>query len=87
MGWAGFHAFRHTCATLLFGEGRNVVQVQRWLGHHSAAFTLGTYVHLLDEDLGAPLRICISVCTTSRRGLVLPRMGRPEPLAQGRSSI
>lgn len=53
--WVGFHAFRHTCASILFAEGRNVVQVQRWLGHHSAAFTLATYVHLLDGDLGAPL--------------------------------
>jgi integrase len=31
------------------------VQVQRWLGHHSASFTLDTYVHLLDNDLGEPL--------------------------------
>jgi integrase len=53
--WVGFHAFRHTCATLLFAEGRNAVQVQRWLGHHSPAFTLATYVHLLDGDLGPPL--------------------------------
>lgn len=53
--WIGFHAFRHTCATLLFAEGRNAVQVQRWLGHHSPAFTLATYVHLLDGDVGAPL--------------------------------
>jgi integrase len=53
--WVGFHTFRHTCASLLFAEGRNAVQVQRWLGHHSAAFTLTTYVHLLDGDLGKPL--------------------------------
>lgn len=54
--WAsGFHVFRHTCASMLFAQGRNAVQVQRWLGHHSAAFTLATYVHLLDGDLGAPL--------------------------------
>jgi integrase len=55
--WVGFHTFRHTCATLLFAEGRNAVQVQRWLGHHSAAFTLATYVHLLDGDIGAPLAV------------------------------
>lgn len=54
--WAGFHTFRHTVASRLFAEGRNVVQVQRWLGHHSASFTLDTYVHLLDNDLGQPLR-------------------------------
>jgi len=53
--WAGFHTFRHTVASRLFAEGRNVVQVQRWLGHHSASFTLDTYVHLLDGDLGRPL--------------------------------
>jgi integrase len=46
-----------TPATILFAEGRNAVQVQRWLGHHSAAFTLATYVRLLDGDLGEPLAI------------------------------
>ena len=55
--WAGFHTFRHTCASMLFAEGRNAVQVQRWLGHHSPAFTLATYVHLLDGDIGAPLAL------------------------------
>jgi integrase len=55
--WVGFHAFRHTCASILFAEDRNAVQVQRWLGHHSAAFTLATHVHLLDGALGEPLAI------------------------------
>lgn len=55
--WIGFHTFRHTCASMLFAAGRNAVQVQRWLGHHSAAFTLQTYVHLLDGDLGDPLDV------------------------------
>jgi hypothetical protein len=31
--------------------------VQRWLGHHSPAFTLATYVHLLDGDVGEPLKL------------------------------
>jgi integrase len=54
--WAAFHTLRHTCASRLFAQGRNAVQVQRWLGHHSPAFTLATYVHLLDgDDLGGPL--------------------------------
>ena len=55
--WSGFHTFRHTVASRLFAEGRNAVQVQRWLGHHSPSFTLDTYVHLLDADLGEPLRV------------------------------
>ena len=41
----------HTCATLLFRAGANAKQVQLWLGHHSPAFTLATYVHLLPSDL------------------------------------
>jgi len=55
--WAGFHTFRHTCASMLFERGANAKQVQRWLGHHSAAFTLDTYVHLLEDQLGEPLEL------------------------------
>ncbi len=29
--------------------------MQRWLGHHSPAFTLAVYVHLLPDDVPAPL--------------------------------
>ena len=50
--WVSFHTFRHTCASLLFAEGKNVKQVQEWLGHADPGFTLRTYVHLLDEGLG-----------------------------------
>lgn len=50
--WVGFHTFRHTCASLLFEGGKNVKQVQEWLGHHDAGFTLKTYVHLIDDGLG-----------------------------------
>lgn len=53
--WAGFHTFRHTCASLLFERGANIKQVQRWLGHHAASFTLDVYVHLLSDDLARPL--------------------------------
>ncbi len=55
MSWAGFHTFRHTCASLLLAQGRNVKQVQRWLSHHAASFTLDTYAHLLDEGIGGAL--------------------------------
>jgi len=42
---------------MLFERGANAKQVQRWLGHHSAAFTLDTYVHLLEDQLGEPLEL------------------------------
>lgn len=50
--WATLHTFRHTCASLLFAQGRNAKQVQQWLGHHDPAFTLKRYVHLLDDGIG-----------------------------------
>lgn len=45
------HMLRHTCASMLFARGLNAKQVQAWLGHHSASFTLDTYVHLLTDEL------------------------------------
>jgi integrase len=47
-----FHNFRHTCASLLFEAGRHIRQVCDWLGHSDPAFTLRTYVHLMDEGIG-----------------------------------
>jgi integrase len=52
--WAGLHTLRHTCASILFRHGLNPKQVQAWLGHHAASFTLDTYIHLLDDDLPDP---------------------------------
>jgi integrase len=51
VGWAGWHTLRHTAASMAFRHGKNAAQVQRMLGHHSPAFTLATYIHLLPEDL------------------------------------
>jgi integrase len=50
--WVTFHSFRHTCASLLFESGKNIRQVSDWLGHADPAFTLKTYVHLIDGGLG-----------------------------------
>jgi integrase len=48
--WAGFHAFRHTFASLHLSRGTNLLQLSRALGHHSPAFTLTRYTHLLPGD-------------------------------------
>ena len=50
--WVSFHAFRHTCASLLLAGGKNVKQVQAWLGHADPGFTVRTYIHLMDEGVG-----------------------------------
>lgn len=55
--WSGFHTFRHSCASMLFERGANAKQVQRWLGHHAASFTLDTYIHLMDDDAAEPLSL------------------------------
>ncbi len=52
LNWVTLHSLRHTCASLLFEAGRNVKQVQAWLGHSDPSFTLRTYVHLMDEGVG-----------------------------------
>jgi len=53
--WAGFHTFRHTFASLHLAQGTNLLQLSRALGHHSPAFTLTRYTHLLPGDEAPPL--------------------------------
>jgi len=50
---AGFHTLRHSYASLQLARGVNIVQLSRVLGHHSPAFTLSVYTHLLPGE-GAP---------------------------------
>ena len=52
--WSSAHTLRHTCASRLFKAGWNAKQVQMMLGHHSPAFTLSTYMHLIPDDLPEP---------------------------------
>jgi integrase len=51
----GFHAFRHTCASMLIERGLSALRPQHWMGHHSAAYNLDTYGHLIDAELAAAL--------------------------------
>lgn len=56
-GWAGFHAFRHTYASLHIERGTNIVRLSRLLGHHKPSFTLDVYAHMLDDGYGEPLKL------------------------------
>jgi integrase len=58
---ARFHTLRHTCAAMLIDAGASPLRLQRWMGHHSAAFTLDTYGHLLGDDLGPHLDLGFEV--------------------------
>jgi integrase len=59
--WAGFHTFRHTFASLHLGQGTNLLQLSRALGHHSPAFTLTRYTHLLPGDEAPALEFATDV--------------------------
>jgi hypothetical protein len=82
--WTGFHTFRHTCATLLFRNGLNAKQVQMWLGHHSPAFTLATYVHLLPDDLPDPGFLDSLTMEAPEGGISRELTQLPKPLAADR---
>ena len=60
-GWAAFHAFRHTFASIHLSEGTDIVAVSRALGHHSPAFTLSRYAHLLPGELAPPLDLEVAL--------------------------
>jgi integrase len=59
--WARFHTLRHTCAAMLIDDGASPLRLQRWMGHHSASFTLDTYGHLLRDDLGPHLDLGLKI--------------------------
>lgn len=43
------HAFRHSCASLLFSQGVSLKEIQAWLGHSTIGTTANIYTHL-DEN-------------------------------------
>lgn len=57
----GFHALRHTCASLLIERGLSPLRLQRWMGHHSAAYTLDVYGHLIDAELAPALNLDVEL--------------------------
>ena len=61
--WAGFHALRHTYASLQIAAGVNVLQLSRVLGHHNGAFTLSVYAHLLPGDQAPALDLSSEIRT------------------------
>ncbi len=64
---AGFHAFRHTCASLLIERGLSPLRLQRWMGHHSAASTLDVYGHMIDAELAPALDLEAELAVSAPR--------------------
>ncbi len=68
--WAGFHTFRHTFASIHLSQGTNLLQLSRALGHHSAAFTLTRYTHLLPGDEAPALELWKTSAKESLKAVV-----------------
>jgi integrase len=81
--WVSPHTFRHTAASLWFERGANVKQVSHLLGHADPAFTLRTYVHLMDDGIGdaAFLDEAVRVKPGSSRGAQTAANGSPVEMA------
>lgn len=62
---AGFHTFRHTFASLHLRRGTNLLQLSRALGHHSPAFTLTRYTHLLPGEEAPALELAAAMSIRS----------------------
>jgi integrase len=56
-----FHDLRHTHATLLLRQGRNVKEVSERLGHANVGITLRTYAHVLPDQRAEAARVIGSI--------------------------
>jgi integrase len=52
----GIHSLRHYYATQLLISKVDLLSVKRWLGHHSAAFTIDRYGHYISENATSRIR-------------------------------
>lgn len=85
--WAGFHAFRHTFASLHIDAGTNVLVLSRLLGHHSPEFTLRVYAHLIPGDAIPALDLAAELAGQGDNNMTTDLPGtdptEPEPIAAG----
>jgi hypothetical protein len=78
------HQLGHHFASLLRG-GVDIKRVQGWLGHHSAAFTLDIYGHLMPDDHEASLRQVEVIFAAALRSALTARR-RPSLAGKGAES-
>lgn len=53
----GVHATRHTFASKLFREGKDVKVISQLLGHSSVTVTYNTYVHVIEEQKASTIQV------------------------------
>lgn len=52
----GMHSLRHYYATQLLSSNVDLLSVKKWLGHHSASFTIDRYGHYLPDTATKQIR-------------------------------
>jgi integrase len=73
--WLTFHHMRHTAVSLWAAAGASDLEVAKWAGHRSAAFTKSRYAHLFPEHGQAPadrLDASIAASTPAPAAAVVP---------------
>lgn len=69
-----FHDMRHTAVSLWVAAGATGLEVAKWAGHRSAAFTKSRYAHLFPEagdELAARLDAFIATSTPTPAAKVI----------------
>lgn len=74
------HTLRHSLASLLIEAGEPLPYVQQQLGHHSAAFTLKVYGHLMPRGSRRAVDALDDIQTPTNRnpGATMPRGSCPD---------
>jgi len=73
------HDLRHSFASQLIAAGKELHYVQQQMGHHSPAFTLAVYGHLLPRDRRGDVD-CLDDATTCAPLVPLPRPNSRGPI-------
>jgi hypothetical protein len=68
---------------VLFRSAWNAKQVCGFLGHHSPAFTLSVYIHLLPDDLPEPTALAFGVPVGGLDGASVPTETSRDRVAAG----
>jgi len=73
-----FHDLRHGFASLLLAWGEPILYVSQQLGHSSAAFTLTTYAHLIQQGRKLDKEETLQKLFTAASGERAPRVPQKE---------
>ncbi len=81
-----FHDLRHSFASLLLAWGEPILYVSQQLGHSSAAFTLTTYAHLIQQGRKLDKEETLQKLFAAAKRERAPRVPQNEVAQEGRTA-